>query len=196
MDELATNDYVILDQFLRDPLYSTIKSCFLSKLPLFTPAGIGTHDLHTVLKEIRGDQTYWLDDKIDFELHDFWALIRETVRMFNRYCFLSLSGYEFHLAHYPPGGHYARHVDQFHNRNNRMISVIIYLNDTWKKGDGGELEIYRQDEKTVIVEPIAKRCVLFKSDTMPHAVLESFKPRYSLTGWLLHKPPALAPLFG
>ena len=110
--------------------------------------------------------------------------------MFNRYCFLSLSGYEFHLAKYPPGGHYDKHMDQFQNRSNRLISVIIYLNDEWQKGNGGELEIDHNDQ-SVLISPLAGRCVFFKSDKVLHGVLESNADRYSLTGWLLHKPSAL-----
>lgn len=196
MDEIAEKDFVIIDQFLPDPLYFTVRSVFLSKLPEFSLAGIGALDKHTVQKEIRNDQTYWLDSKRDEELGNFFELVQETILMFNRYCFLSLSGYEFHFAHYPPGGHYAKHVDQFQNRNNRMISVVIYLNEAWQNGDGGELEIHLPGGGTMLVEPKANTCVMFRSDSVPHAVLESFKPRYSLTGWLLYVPPALAPLFG
>jgi SM-20-related protein len=196
MDEIAEKDFVIIDQFLPDPLYSSVRSAFLSKLPEFSLAGIGAQDMHTVQKEIRNDQTYWLDSNRDLALKPFFDLLQETMHMFNRYCFLSLSGYEFHFAHYPPGGHYAKHVDQFQNRNNRMISVVIYLNEAWQNGDGGELEIHLSGGGTKLVEPRANTCVMFRSDSVPHAVLESYKSRYSLTGWLLYVPPALAPLFG
>ena len=184
MDELAENHYLIIDRFLDDHLYSEVKSFFRARLPHFSQAGVGALSQNTILKEVRGDQTYWLDRKRDTEIKSFWELVDETIAVFNRYCFLSLSGYEFHLAHYPAGGHYEKHLDQFQTRNNRLISMIIYFNDKWLEGDGGELEIFRNDGSSVLVEPLARRCVMFKSAEVPHAVLESHKSRYSLTGWL------------
>ena len=196
VDELSSRDYVIIDQFLNKDLYSGIRSFFLSTMPFFSKAGIGSLAMNTVNREIRGDQTYWLDRKRDAAIAPFWGLVDETMQIFNRYCYLSLSGYEFHFANYPPGGHYDKHLDQFQNRNNRMISMILYLNEDWQKGDGGELEIFEKDGRSFLVEPVAGRCVMFKSAEVPHAVLESRKDRYSLTGWLLYQPSALGQLFG
>ena len=66
----------------------------------------------------------------------------------------------------------------------------------WQPGDGGELEIVESDDKVVLIEPIARRCVMFKSAEVLHGVLEAHKSRYSLTGWLLHYPAALGKFFG
>jgi len=196
MDDLSSKDYVIIDHFLRDELYAEIRSFFLKQLPSFTEAGIGADTDNQVNANVRGDFTYWLDRQRDGHLSTFWDLLDETMYMFNRYCFLSLSGYEFHLAHYPNGGHYDKHLDQFEARNNRMISVVIYLNEGWQKGDGGELEIYEKDGSSFLVEPIAGRCAMFKSAEVLHAVLEAHKSRFSLTGWLLYQPSALGKFFG
>lgn len=196
IDELSQNDFVVIDEFLDDELYATIRSFFLQHLEDFSRAGIGALANNLVEESIRGDRTFWLDRKRDQSLNDFWMLVDDTIQMLNRYCFLSLSGYEFHLAHYPPGGHYDKHVDQFAERNNRMISVVIYLNEGWQKGDGGELEVFRNDGPSVVLEPLAKRCVMFKSADVPHAVLEASKSRYSLTGWLLYQPAALGKFLG
>ena len=109
---------------------------------------------------------------------------------------MGLSGYEFHLAHYPLGGHYDTHLDQFKKRNNRTISMVMYLNTDWKAGDGGELEMFLKDGSSLVVEPIAARCVMFKSAVVPHRVLYANKPRFSLTGWLLQQPAALGQFLG
>lgn len=196
MDDISNKDYVIIDHFLREDLYTEIKSFFLGQLPAFTLAGIGALEEHQINTKVRGDFTYWLDRKRDANLEAYWDLLDETIHMFNRYCYLSLSGYEFHLAHYPSGGHYDKHLDQFENRNNRMISMIIYLNDAWQLGDGGELEIFEKDGSSFLVEPLAARCVMFKSAEVPHAVLEAHKSRFSLTGWLLYQPSAMGKFFG
>jgi SM-20-related protein len=196
MDELSQNDYVIIDQFLDTSLFCEVKSHFTRKLPEFSAAGIGALDQNAIHREVRGDLTHWLDRDRDVSLETFWGLVDETMRMFNRYCYLSISGYEFHFAMYPPGGHYDTHVDQFQGRNNRIISVIIYLNEGWIKGDGGELEIFRKDGSSLLVEPIADRCVMFKSAEVSHGVLESHINRCSLTGWLLHLPGSLGQILG
>ncbi len=196
MDELAAQDYVVIDDFIDNNLYKEIKNFLLKKIDDFDQAGIGALDQNIIKKSIRGDKTYWLNKDRDTELNDFWDLLAETKSTLNRYCYLSLSGDEFHLAHYPSGGFYARHLDQFDGRNNRMISMIIYLNENWQPGDGGQLEILDKNRELQLVDPIAKRCVLFKSDKVPHAVLKSFKDRYSLTGWLLYQPTNLAPILG
>ncbi len=196
MDEISDKDYVVIDHFFQEELYAEIRSFFLSKLPNFKEAGIGVDAEKQINSKIRGDFTYWLDRKRDSNLQNFWELLDEIIQMFNRYCYLSLSGYEFHLAHYPSGGHYDKHLDQFENRNNRMISVVIYLNEGWQPGDGGELEIFEKDGSSFLVQPLAMRCVMFKSSEVPHAVLQANKSRFSLTGWLLYQPSALGQLFG
>lgn len=196
MDALSLNDYVIIDNFLDKQRLEKIQSFFYSHLEDFKKAGIGALKDHVIREDIRGDFTYWLDRKRDADLYEIWSLIEETMFIYNRYCFLGLSGFEFHLAHYPKGGYYDKHLDQFNARNNRTISMIIYLNKNWQKGDGGELEIFLKDGTSFLVEPIESRCVMFKSAEVPHAVLASNKPRYSLTGWLLQQPSALGQFFG
>jgi SM-20-related protein len=195
MDALSDNQYVVIDNFLDDSLYELLRSYYISILPDFSQAGIGALNQNTIDKNIRGDNTYWLDRKIDLELSSFWKLVDETIAMYNRYCYLSLSGYEFHFAYYPPGGHYDKHIDQFDGRNNRMISLVIYLNEGWQKGDGGELKVFKQNGTSTLIEPLGSRCVMFKSAELPHQVMEAKKGRYSLTGWLLYRPSALGQFF-
>jgi SM-20-related protein len=196
MDELSINDYVIIDTFIDQELLGAIHTFFHSRLSSFSKAGIGALGDHTIRNDIRGDYTYWLDRKRDEQLEDFWKLIDETIYIYNRYCYLGLSGYEFHLSYYPKGGHYDKHLDQFNQRNNRTISMVIYLNKNWEKGDGGELEIFLKDGTSFLLEPIDARCVMFKSAKVPNAVLASYKPRFSLTGWLLQQPSALGQFLG
>jgi len=124
----------------------------------------------------------------------FFGLMDELIVNLERYCFISLSGSEFHIAKYPVGSHNEKHLDQFNERSNRQLTVLIYLNKHWKKGDGVELKIYK-DDKEILVEPITKRILLFKSDVVEHEVLTTNVPRYSLTGWLLHQPATVGYLF-
>ena len=196
MDELSDRDYVVIDQFVRQDIYTDLRSYFLHNLPSFTHAGIGALNENIIRHDIRGDHTFWLDRQRDKAINSFWSLVDETMHIYNRYCYLSLSGYEFHFANYPPSARYEKHLDQFNNRNNRMITVIIYINQDWQPGDGGELEIFLKDGGTRIIEPIEARCVMFKSAELPHQVLKANKDRYSLTGWLLYQPSSLGQFFG
>lgn len=192
VDALSEENYVVIDDFLDDGLYGKLRDFFFKALSSFEQAGIGAAHQHLIKRTIRGDRTYWLDRGRDEELQDFWLLLDEAKQILNRYCYLSLSGEEFHLAHYPSGGHYARHLDQFEGRSNRMISMVIYLNQDWQPQHGGQLELLDAQREVHLVQPLAKRCVLFKSAEVPHAVLKSFADRYSITGWLLYQPPGLA----
>ena len=197
IDQLSEDDHVVIDDFIEEGVYQTARSFLMEKLEddTFAKAKIGPGSEEQVVSEIRGDYIYWLDRNRDTTLLPFFGLIDETIQVLNRYCYLSLSGFEFHLAHYPAGSFYKRHLDQFKSRSNRMISMIIYLNEGWKPGNGGELKIF-QDKGDLIVEPFARRCVLFKSDTVPHEVLKTQVSRYSLTGWLLYMPSGVGRILG
>ena len=147
VDQLSEQDYVVIDDFIPESLYQQIRSHFLEKLAqdTFDKAGIGALGLNTIKKEVRGDFTYWLDNDKDTELASFYELKDELIFVMKRYCFLSIADSEFHYAFYPPGAHYEAHVDQFSERNNRLISFVMYLNEGWQKGDGGELKIFEKD---------------------------------------------------
>lgn len=192
MDRLAEDDFVIVDDFISDALYGQIMDFFHQKEASdeLKKAGIGTQKDFHVKAEIRGDFIYWLDENRDTELSPFFGLMEELTQNLKRFCYLSLSGSEFHIAKYPAGSYYHRHLDQFNERTNRQITVLIYLNKNWQKGDGGELVIYKDDQE-IMVEPIAKRLLVFKSDVIEHEVLTTNVPRYSLTGWLLHQPAGI-----
>lgn len=198
VDQLSQNDYVIIDDFLPKVLFDDIRAYFLGRLDAdgFSDAAIGALNHKTLEKSIRGDKIYWLDRKEDVEMEPFFELSDELIQQLNQLCYLSLSGSEFHLAHYPIGAFYKKHIDQFKGRSNRLISVIIYLNIGWKPGDGGELKVFEANGTELLVEPLAGRCIMFKSDTVPHEVMKTHVNRYSLTGWLLYQPATLGYLLG
>ncbi|WP_420578635.1 2OG-Fe(II) oxygenase [Ekhidna sp.] len=197
VDQLSMNDFVVIDDFLPAQLYTQVRNFLLHKLEEdeFDRAGIGSSANKLKDTSIRGDFTYWIDKDRDQSLSEAFGVIEEAKDVLNRFCFLSLSGFEFHLAYYPEGTFYKRHVDQFKERSNRMISMIIYLNEGWKKGDGGELKIFKEDEE-LIIDPIARRCVMFKSAEVPHEVMQTNVGRYSLTGWMLYQPSGVGFVLG
>jgi len=182
-DKLAEDDFVVVDDFLSIDEFRLIMDFFrrAEEDNRLKKAGIGASGEFQIKSSIRGDFIHWLDQNRDTDLKPVFDFIDELIQKLKRYCFLSLSGSEFHIAKYPEGSHYDRHLDQFNERSNRQITVLIYLNEHWKNGDGGELVIYKDGEE-IVVEPIARRMLLFKSDTIEHEVLTTKVPRYSLTG--------------
>lgn len=190
MNELATEDYLVVDNFISNHLFDKVQCYFQERLDesKFSKAAIGSEKNRQIESSVRGDFIYWLDKESDIELAELFKLFDDALLNLRQQLFLSLSDYEFHFALYPPKTHYDKHVDQFHGKRNRVISMLIYLNEEWQPGDGGELKIYGSEEKTTLIEPLAKRLVMFKSDTVEHEVLLTQTSRKSITGWLLHQP--------
>jgi SM-20-related protein len=193
MDLLAQQDYVVIDHFFNSKELTSAHHFFEQKQDegAFAKAAIGASGTEKIIREIRGDYTYWLERDRDTELHAVFDVLDEVKSVFNRLLFLSLADYEFHLAHYPEGSFYKKHLDQFEGRKNRMISVIVYLNKGWKDGDGGELRIHSKGEDAIDIAPLENRCVMFRSDTLFHEVLTSNTSRKSITGWMLYQPAVL-----
>jgi SM-20-related protein len=139
--------------------------------------------------DVRGDSTCWLEEPLfeaERRLHaDIEALRQEL----NREAFLGLSDLEWHYACYPPGTGYARHVDQLLGRDTRRVSLILYLNQRWQPGDGGELRMFDATGHRDI-EPVAGRLVCFLSEGREHEVLPTAVERWSIAGWLRCRPAA------
>ena len=200
MDILAEHDYVVIDDFISKDLFRSVMKYFreMENQDKLQKAGIGSSGEFQIKSAVRGDFIHWLKREQDTELSSLFELMDEISQNLRRYCYLSLTDSEFHIAKYPAGSHYNRHLDQFQERSNRQITVLIYLNENWKPGDGGELKIYRDGAEGVteiLIEPIARRLLLFKSDVVEHEVLTTNVPRYSFTGWLLRQPSTVGYLF-
>ena len=149
----------------------------------FHDAGIGNKEQLQTVTTIRSDQIYWFEKAHLNECEQpFFAAIDGFIDYLNRTCFAGIRSYEFHYAVYEKGTFYKKHIDQFKNDDRRQFSVVLYLPESWKKGDGGELILYVKDEK-IIIEPLPGRILFFSSD-IPHEVTISNIQRLSITGWL------------
>ncbi len=188
LDQLAEKEFVLIDNFLPLNILQSLEELFekVYQKDDFNPAKVGSSYHEKRIDEIRSDSIYWLDKTQHSSIALFFELIHEMMQEISEFLFLSLQGYEFHFANYPQGGYYKAHLDQFKERNNRMISVVIYLNKNWENGMGGELKIHGENE--LLIEPIYNRAVIFRSDTILHEVLPTQFERKSLTGWLLKRP--------
>jgi len=103
-DLLADQGYVVIDQFLPAPILAELLAFFKAKQDELTPARVGALGERQQLSDVRSDLTFWLDKPRDTALASVFSWIEESLQRWNRLLFLSLSGYEFHLAYYPTGG--------------------------------------------------------------------------------------------
>ena len=190
-DSLALNSYAIIDNFLSDEEALNCLDVLQENKEEgnFKKAGIGTLGMHQIDKTIRGDEIKWLDNQnLSPPSQVYMDQVGAMMRYFNRTLFLSLKDFECHFAHYPSGTFYKRHLDLLKLSDHRKLSFVFYLNPNWKEGDGGELLLYLQEngeEKTVTVNPILGRLVVFRSEILEHEVALAHKSRHSITGWML-----------
>jgi SM-20-related protein len=148
----------------------------------FAGARIGADHRLQLRGDIRGDRTCWFAAPL-FEEEQ--ALLRDLEQLrleLNRGGYLGLFDLELHYAWYAPGTGYARHVDQPQGRDQRMVSLVLYLNEGWTPDAGGALRIFDANEARDI-EPIAGRLVCFLTEGREHAVLTTRRERLSISGW-------------
>ncbi len=189
--EIYSNSYVVVDNFVDQAFRKELlkEQTDLLNQGQFKKAAVGKGDQKQVRSEIRSDEVLWMDPTALSPLQAiFWEKIEELKQVLNRRCFLGLKSFEGHFARYPIGSFYKRHLDQFHAVPHRIVTVILYLNESWTEADGGQLRMYfpQEDgsERVEDVLPLGGRLVVFLSEEIPHEVLPTQKERISITGWL------------
>ncbi len=150
-----------------------------------TAAHIGQGSKRALNQELRNDTICWFNDENLSEFQQLYlSKIHRLMDVINRELFLGLKQFEGHFAHYRPSGFYKKHLDQFKSNQERLVSVITYLNSPLV---GGELRLYKKenpDEKEIDISPCAGTLVCFLSNQIYHEVLPTENERYSITGWL------------
>lgn len=155
----------------------------------FHPAHIGHGVAEHRISEIRGDKILWLEEnQLSADQQLYFSFLTELREHLSSYFRIALPWHECHLAAYPTGSFYTRHLDQFRETNNRIFSAILYLNENWQETDGGQLRVYNESEHDDIT-PLFGRFVCFRSDLVEHEVLVTNRPRFSITGWLRRDEP-------
>ena len=189
--EIYSNSYVVVDNFVDEAFRKALlkEQTDLLNQGQFTKAAVGKGDQKQVRAEIRSDEVLWMDPSALSPLQAiFWEKVAKVQQVLNRRCFLGLKSFEGHFARYPIGSFYKRHLDQFHAVPHRIVTIILYLNDSWSEADGGQLRMYfpQEDgsERVEDVLPLGGRLVVFLSEEIPHEVLPTQKERISITGWL------------
>jgi SM-20-related protein len=196
-DKIAQHGIAIIDQFLPAHTVQALAQEIsqLGQLNTLKAAGIGRANV-AINPTLRGDQIYWLEEQPTSPAQQDYFNAMEALRLqLNQQLYLGLFGLESHLAVYPPGMVYQKHLDRFKGENLgkplRKISAIVYLNKDWRESDGGQLRIYLNDHSAghdqsyIDLVPIGGRAVFFLSDTFYHEVLPAQQNRMSLTGWFL-----------
>ena len=101
-------------------------------------------------------------------------------------------------VHYPRGGFYRRHQDAVPGSASviRAYSFLLYLNEpgAWKpERDAGQLRLHfdsggdflpeGENPNFLDIEPHGGTMVLFRSDKIPHEVLDTSAERTAVVGW-------------
>lgn len=192
ISDIANQQFSLIEDFFFVDEVSTLRDSLLEKYEqdTFKKAAIGNRLNESIIKSVRGDNIFWLDElKSDIPEKLFFEKINDLIRYLNRTCFMGILQKEFHYALYPKGTFYKRHIDTFQNDNRRKLSVVCYLNDeSWQAENGGELVLYlKQDyqETEKIIYPFPGRVVIFESQIIEHEVRPVLQnQRLSITGWL------------
>lgn len=180
--EIERNGFALIPKLVSATDLAEMNRFFDEHRPEFRPAMVGPKDNRQRVEAVRGDYTFWIDalDPVKpFEkLVHFLDQLKEEV---NKKFFLGLQQYECHLAYYPPGTFYKKHLDKHESNSTRSLSFVFYLNQT----AGGELVLYNKNNEVIkIVPPEAGSFICFMSDEFPHEVKPASMERRSFTGWM------------
>jgi SM-20-related protein len=185
IDADSVDGISVRDQFLAPSQIRALADCARLRRARgdFDTARIGSGQSLQHREDIRGDSTCWITPPL-------WpaeeTLLEELERLrleLNRESLLGLFELELHYAWYPSGAGYARHVDQPQGRAQRLVSLVLYLNQDWIPAAGGELRIFDATDGYRDIEPIAGRLVYFLTPGREHAVLPTHRDRLSVSGW-------------
>lgn len=185
--QIAEHSLSITDGVLETKTLNQLRAEALTELAEgeFHAARIGKGLEKQRVTEVRGDKVKWLDKTVaTASQRAYWELVDALRVYLHDYFRIHLERTEAHFAVYPTGAYYTRHLDQFQAESNRIFSIILYLNPYWKKGDGGELRVYKNDGSFEDIAPLHGRLILFRSDVVEHEVLQAHQQRISITGWI------------
>lgn len=154
---------------------------------MFRNAGIGRSANHKIQHDTRSDEILWLDAAPGNMWRERCLARFEQLRLaLNRELQLGLFEFECHFSRYAPGAFYRKHFDQFRGDARRRLSCVLYLNEDWGPGDGGELRLHLdagEIRKCEDVLPVGGTLVTFLSARFAHEVLPAKRERLSLAGW-------------
>ncbi|MGA8258646.1 MAG: 2OG-Fe(II) oxygenase, partial [Arenicellales bacterium] len=169
-DALAGEGWTAVPGFVDSRLLATLAAeCFaLWSDGAFRRAGTGIGETWQIRPEVRSDCVLWLDPAgLSAAQRRYFELLEQLRRRINQTLFLGLFEFEGHFTVYPPGAFYKKHLDRFRGARHRLVSCILYLNEDWRREDGGALRLYtdeRDESATVDIHPEGGTLVAFLSE--------------------------------
>ena len=150
-------------------------------------AGIGREDAFQLDRSVRRTRISWMDGSSPAQ-KAFMAWAEPMRQSLNRELLIGLFDFEACFAVYPEGGFYDRHLDSFEGARNRVMSLVVYLNEDWQDDMGGALVVWpeRAGEACAPVArllPLGGGVAFMLSETVPHAVEVTHARRYAIAGW-------------
>ncbi|ENV3693240.1 TPA: 2OG-Fe(II) oxygenase [Vibrio parahaemolyticus] len=181
IDALATDGYYIWDDFLSEDEVTQLRDCIPDN---WKKARIGRNDDVTRIESIRSDKIQWLKPAMGQPIANYLSKMEEIRQEVNRHFFLGLFEYEAHFAKYEKGDFYQKHLDCFKGNENRRLTTVFYMNESWSEEDAGELVVYDLNDKEIAtITPCGGRLLVFLSEQFPHEVLPTNAERFSIAGW-------------
>ncbi|EMH3444187.1 2OG-Fe(II) oxygenase [Vibrio harveyi] len=181
IDALSTHGYYIWDAFISQEEVAELRDCIPDD---WKKARIGRNDDVTRIETIRSDKIQWLKRDMGAPVASFLDKMEEIRLEANRHFFLGLFEYEAHFAKYEKGDFYQKHLDCFKGNENRRLTTVFYMNESWSEEDAGELVVYDlNDNKIATIPPRSGRLFVFLSEQFPHEVLPTNAERFSIAGW-------------
>jgi hypothetical protein len=195
VDSLAKCGFVVLDNFLRSELARELSADARKHRVAFRPhewifaglrlpkPGVSELDMH--------DEGA---PKILPAFHTFWT--QHMSRLIARLC--EQAGLAHRSPDAPPtdglslkvqwndgrGGSFPLHHDNAGPPSRRVLTIVVYLNEAWLHGHGGELVLCSFAGARVAVAPIMNRAVVFRSELVLHGVLPACAERCCFTIWV------------
>ena len=150
-------------------------------------AGIGREDAFQLDRSVRRTRISWMDGSSPAQ-KAFMAWAEPMRQSLNRELLIGLFDFEACFAVYPEGGFYDRHLDSFEGARNRVMSLVVYLNEDWTNAKGGALVIWPErasetDAPAARLLPLGSGVAFMLSETVPHAVEVTHARRYAIAGW-------------
>ena len=181
IDALATDGYYIWDDFLSEDEVTQLRDCIPDN---WKKARIGRNDDVTRIESIRSDKIQWLKPAMGQPIANYLSKMEEIRQEVNRHFFLGLFEYEAHFAKYEKGDFYQKLLDCFKGNENRRLTTVFYMNESWSEEDAGELVVYDLNDKEIVtIPPRGGRLLVFLSEQFPHEVLPTNAERFSIAGW-------------
>ncbi|WDZ50786.1 2OG-Fe(II) oxygenase [Acinetobacter vivianii] len=178
LDDLNEFGFALVDDvYSNEYVQSLVHEC-TSHLAEFRAAGVQ----NGVVSHIRSDHILWIDGQLPIAQQHIKAL-EEFSQALNQAFYLGIKEVEAHFACYNAGEFYALHRDNPQQKNDRMISTVFYVHESWQEDWGGQLRLQDKNGQWHIIQPSPNRLAIFQSDLL-HEVLRSKQQRLSITAWL------------